>query len=518
MNNIKYIIFFIVCFITVCRCNRKQEDKTFLRKERSSLWGLKERLINGLSRMCKYDVKGWVNVEKLSNDALKKIDLRLQGGKVICMNSNNVVPVKALSYKIKHEDNKNVYSEYVFEYIGVNNKKKMLNPIPVMIPKEPGTRVIKTNKVLPDNFKGYLVCEEKGSPAILIQHTIETLEFMTPPWRTLVDIELYKNPLAPYGRLYKINVLDNVEVLKNGKKSFFWPIPISSMAEVYAFQTAIDDSRKGKYCMLSRDAGRFTIKLSCRSWERSVTNEVVNGFMFLGLLIMNSCMGANLFFLKHPPLYTKTIPLANGNTTVLYSKEEILRLTEEEGEEEEEKSNVKVDETSNTNKQSVVGSQMEDEDEEDNTEMAVNTNGSNPTESDLFDDTVNQLESDGTKGVTQTNVGTEIRTVKDDKNCKRDKKEKEKSKGELALEKFDKYYPYKEDDKKKMKKMLFYGNLVYLIGWGLLNGGWGIISLVKIGLVLRRANDELKKAKLINIWRLEYPNTKVVKMKTVTTH
>lgn len=479
MKNFKYIIFFIVCFIKGCQCDKKQADKSFLRKERTSLWRMKERIINGLSRMYKYDVNGWVDVQNIRSDSLKQIDLTLQDGKVICKNSNNVVPVKALSYKIVHEDKKHIYSEYIFEYVGVNSKKKMLNPIPVMIPKESKRQIINQNKVLPENFQGYLVCEEKGSPASLIQHTIETLEFTTPPWRTLVNIELYRNPLAPYGRLYKIIVLDNVEVLKNGKKSFFWPLPVSSMADVYAFQTAIDDSRKGRYCMLSRDDVSFNIKLSCRSWERSITNAAVNGFLFLGLLIMNSCMGSNLFFMKHPPLYTKTFALADGNATVIYEKEEILRLAEEEDRSEEstevaDEGHVDLEDESTDDVAHVKAEQGEEDAKDYTVKAAGPSTGS----------------SKGGKGG-------------HDKS-KKDKKVEKKSKGELALETFDKYYPYKEDDKKKMQRMLFYGNLIYLIGWGLLNGGWGIVHLVKIGSVLKRADNELKEAKRSNPWKLEY--------------
>lgn len=297
----------------------KKKSRSSFRGRKFDFLQLKNRIIKGLAHIKKYDVHGWVNINNLTPDSIKTFELKIEDGQVICMSGNNAVPVKEVHQKIYFQDDNYIYGECKFKYIGVENEDGMMNVLPVMRKKESKKKFANEFKLLPKNFEGYLVCEKEGEAASLVPYKTESLEFVPHAWRTLVDIHVYKNPLARYGRQYKITILDNVKILKNGKKSFFWPIPAQSMVDVYDFQKAIDDSKKGKFCMLSRDEETFDIHLDCHSWKINVANSIVNGAFLAGYIIMNAAYGSYFPFVKHDPILVKKIALRDGDVYFLYN-------------------------------------------------------------------------------------------------------------------------------------------------------------------------------------------------------
>lgn len=284
----KWLCFFIGVVALVAQCKGdgySNADHSPMAKP-SGLSSLQKMMISYIAKKNGYDMRGWVDLKKQVKNTDSNIKLKLQNQKVLCIEGDKVARVTL----VKEQFVANVGTEaqflLYFEYQDLGGNGAVLNPLPLVrenyIAGADGQNVL-----FPNGFEGYIVCVEAGKEAYLVADKIDLVDFVKPEWEVSVDVQMFRNPLAPYGRMYKIVILDNVEVIKNGKKSFYWHMPLMNMIDVYEFHIVIESLAKGKSCKVLRSIRNGELILRCEKLRKSTTPVLINSYGRLGVFLAN---------------------------------------------------------------------------------------------------------------------------------------------------------------------------------------------------------------------------------------
>lgn len=290
-------VFYITVLCGIVFGNTDNKNNSLNGKESyfANLINPSEKVLKRVIKITKADGRdknGWINMEKVAETNLKYINIELRNGKVMCNEGNSVVPIKLKNIQnVSSVGENNSYLLHV-DYGSISPTAKTVNPLPLIkkgwdancdlavdLGFSEGEQEKSKDKIFGDNFEGYLVCYRKDDQALLVPKLFKNVNFKAPHWRVAVEISMHKNPLAAFGRQYKVTILDSVDVLENGKRSFIWPLPLRSMADVYIFHKMME--KKNKMCFLERDAKTFDINLYCEHWGFRLKRNDVN----LGTLI-----------------------------------------------------------------------------------------------------------------------------------------------------------------------------------------------------------------------------------------
>lgn len=291
MKKVLFLFLFIIGLIVECNGNDGGVSDGILNKRKSKLSTIKKKLIKYIADKNGYNTEGWLDISKLSASDMRNIDLQIDNEKVICNRGNQLVSVTLLKEEFVMSVGAQGQFLLYLEYHNVDNGAKMLNPLP-FVRENYVYKANGKNVAFPNGFKGYIVCLEKDKEAFLVPKFLKEIDFIEPEWEVRVNIQMLKNPLATFGRMYKIDILDNVSVLKNGDKSFFWPVPITSIIDIFELHLAIEDAEKGKYCRLSRLAATGRVILNCRKWRFTFAPLLSNIYAGFGWALLNGLIYA----------------------------------------------------------------------------------------------------------------------------------------------------------------------------------------------------------------------------------
>ncbi|SCM26574.1 conserved Plasmodium protein, unknown function [Plasmodium chabaudi chabaudi] len=257
---------------------------------------IKEKFIDLIARQSGYDTNGFVDLSTADHD-INNLKIRInKNGDLICNSDNNqAIEIIITNETILKQTKDAIYSELSFiPKTGSNSSS--LTKIPIKRPKN-GSSSFFSNVNAKDNFpmnsEAYLVCSKENENVLLVPKYLEKVEFISGPWLVRVSVSIYKDPLRPFGRAFRITIVDGVSVLSNKQNSFVWFMPLKSFSEVYNFHMAARDSKNEIYCNLERPANNKTIKLDCPSWDTHYNlynfNKVLVSMKF-GTILMRSVL------------------------------------------------------------------------------------------------------------------------------------------------------------------------------------------------------------------------------------
>lgn len=215
----------------------------------------------------------WVDFDGTSR--IRKMKIKMKDGMVKCQTSHSFTLLRIVrKEKIDQRGSTGYYRIHV-SYKTTEDKLNLMTTLPVTITdlKEEDTEG--PNELLPVGYEGYLVCLNKGDQALLASKESNKVPFADPSWITKVKIKMMKNPVAPFGRVYKVTVLDNVNILQDGSKEFIFLLDRArdSLLTVYHLSQAIRDQESGKYCILSRKTNYMKTVLMCNNLSAGLKNN-----------------------------------------------------------------------------------------------------------------------------------------------------------------------------------------------------------------------------------------------------
>ncbi|CXJ23155.1 conserved Plasmodium protein, unknown function [Plasmodium berghei] len=241
----------------------------------------KEKIINFIAKKKGYDKNYWVNLSDADHD-INNLSFRIdQNGDVICNNDNQAVEVSITNERIFKQTKDAIYSELsIHPKIGTNSSN--ITKLPIKKYKNSSNVFFfnKNNNNSLSNSEAYLVCAKKNTNVVLVPKQNHEVEFIPGPWLVRVSISVYKDPLKPFGRVFRITIVDGINVLTNKQNSFFWFIPIKTFSEIYHFHMAAKDSKNGIYCNFERSLDNKSIKLHCPSWNTPYKLNTSNWMLF----------------------------------------------------------------------------------------------------------------------------------------------------------------------------------------------------------------------------------------------
>ncbi|CAD2114049.1 hypothetical protein YYG_00445 [Plasmodium vinckei petteri] len=253
----------------------------------------KEKFINFIAKQKGYDTNGWVNILTADHD-INNLSFQIdKNGDLICNNDNQAVEILITDEKILKQTTDAIFSELsILPRSGTNSGS--ITKIPIKRPKNGSNNFFSNQNAknnLPVNSEAYLVCAKKNSNVVLVPKHADKVEFIPGPWIVRASVNIYKDPLKPFGRAFRITVVDGVNVLANKQNSFTWFMPLKSFSEVYHFHMAAKDSKNGTYCNLERSVDNKVIKLHCPSWGthyKLIHLNMILASMKLGMTLMHN--------------------------------------------------------------------------------------------------------------------------------------------------------------------------------------------------------------------------------------
>ncbi|CAD2105274.1 conserved Plasmodium protein, unknown function [Plasmodium vinckei brucechwatti] len=292
MAFIKYVtplFIFSSAFLNSLKAETQQKGSTGFQLSHFA----KEKFINLIAKQQGYDTNGWVNLLTADND-INNLSFRIdKNGDLICNSDNQAVEISITDEKILKQTTDAIFSELsILPKTGANSGS--ITKIPIKRPKNGSNNFFSNQNAknnLPVNSEAYLVCVKKNSNVVLVPKHADKVEFIPGPWVVRASVNIYKDPLKPFGRAFRITIVDGVNVLANKQNSFTWFMPLKSFSEVYHFHMAAKDSKNGTYCNLERSVDNKVIKLHCPSWGthyKLITLNIVLASMKLGVAIMHS--------------------------------------------------------------------------------------------------------------------------------------------------------------------------------------------------------------------------------------
>lgn len=284
----KWLCFFIgvVAFVTQCKSDSYTNVGHAMMAKKSNLSTIQKLMIKYVAQKKGYDVRGWVDLKKRVKNTDKDIKLKIEDNKVVCIEGDKATRVTLVREQYVSNIGTNGQFLLHFQYDDLDGNAQILNPIP-LIRENYVAGTDGKNVLFPNGFQGYVVCVEAGEEAHLVSDKMETVNFVEPEWEVSVDIQMFRNPLVPYGRMYKIIILDNVDVIKDGKKSFFWYMPLATMIDIFEFHTVIENLKKGKTCRVLRTMRNGELILKCDKVKRYISPSLINSYGRMGLLVTN---------------------------------------------------------------------------------------------------------------------------------------------------------------------------------------------------------------------------------------
>ncbi|SCP03552.1 conserved Plasmodium protein, unknown function [Plasmodium malariae] len=332
----KSSIIFLIFSYSVFRTLGK--DNVIIRWNRESfLQNLKSKFINFIANKKGFDRNGWINMSS-SKEKYSYIDLKVEKDTIICNEDNKVVEVQLVNQKVIKHTGEATYLELYLRAKNVQSNSEFNSKVKALTQSTSKSRYMPVTRIplkkfaktfdnrlfdayednstisgstrgsgsggkdggsLATNFEGYLVCTKKDTNALLVPKKIDTVEFISPPWKVKVSVDFYKCPLSNFGRVFLITIIDQVNILMNNKRYFIWPIPLSSFSEVYDFHMAVHDSKKGKFCELERLIKDKSLQLNCPSWNGSYNHGITNALLLSAYMGMASIQGISYILTKN---------------------------------------------------------------------------------------------------------------------------------------------------------------------------------------------------------------------------
>ncbi|ETB61765.1 hypothetical protein YYC_01586 [Plasmodium yoelii 17X] len=282
---------------------------------------VKEKIINFIAKKKGYDKNDWVNLSDADHD-INNLSFRIdKNGDVICNKDNQAVEISIINEKILKQTKDVIYSELsIHPKIGTNTSNITKIPIKKYKNNSNGFFFNKNNNSL-SNSEAYLVCAKKNSNVVLVPKQTEKVEFISGPWLVRVKVNVYKDPLKPFGRAFRITIVDGINVLTNKQNSFFWFIPIKKFSEIYHFHMAAKDSANGIYCNFERSLDNKSIKLHCPSWEHPYKLTSSNLMLFSMNLGMSLIYTAVIPYMDKITIYNK-LASRNANNNSIYDSDQ----------------------------------------------------------------------------------------------------------------------------------------------------------------------------------------------------
>lgn len=241
---------------------------------------------------------GWVDLDVLEYRT-RNMKVEIKDDKAVCANGPNAVSLKIVGKQVVSEDEEFTKYMVTVEYLNHHHSVELPNPLPIIVSKYSKVEEFIINMDLEPGFEGYLVCTAANAKVFLVPKQGPIIDFINPPWKIKVKIDIYRNPLATYGRMFRIINLDNVSVLQDGRREFFFTLKRSQLYLVYYLYLAMKDQDKGKYCTLSKSSENELPLLECESFKVSTKAKAINKFFmwsFLGSAIFN--VTNSIFFRK----------------------------------------------------------------------------------------------------------------------------------------------------------------------------------------------------------------------------
>ncbi|KEG04010.1 conserved Plasmodium protein, unknown function [Plasmodium vinckei vinckei] len=292
MAVIKYVITLFIFSTTFLNALKEETQQTESKGFQFSHY-VKEKVINMIAKQKGYDTNGWVNLSNANHD-INNLSFRIDtNGDLICNSDNHAVEISITDEKILKQTADAIFSELsIVPRIAGNSAS--ITKIPIKRPKNGSNNFFSNQNAknnLPLNSEAYLVCTKKNANVMLIPKHAEKVEFIPGPWLVRASVNIYKDPLKPFGRAFRITVVDGVNVLANKQNSFIWFMPLKSFSEVYHFHLAAKDSKNGTYCNLERSVDNKVIKLHCPSWGthyKLMNLNIILGSLKLGMTMMHN--------------------------------------------------------------------------------------------------------------------------------------------------------------------------------------------------------------------------------------
>lgn len=237
-------------------------------------FSLKNEILNLFLKLVHSKSGQWVNTENFL-DISRDLNVDVDSDRVTCRSGPFYTPVQIQDKQIVFSDyNYDVYqiavaagniegSTYTTHYLPLTEMKNAENGMNHM-----------KGSLLPLGFTGYLVCVSQGSEAVLVPKGSYDVNFLPPSWSVRVKLEMFRDPSAPYGRVYRVTILDNITVLRNNSEQFFFTLHKHSFASVFYLSFAISEYGVGKFCILSSSLTDPQIKLDCENWKMNVGHTI----------------------------------------------------------------------------------------------------------------------------------------------------------------------------------------------------------------------------------------------------
>lgn len=234
---------------------------------KSKLIGLFLGLENRGNRLWMHRKNGLKNSRQINVDS--------STGTTICKSSRRVVPVRIIDIKTVSEKPSFILYEILVEVEGAyNSANPVVHSLPLSVRKDVDNPMNKQHEIFHVGFEGYLVCVNAEEQAILVPNKVKQVQFLPPTWRVRVKIDLHVEPLAPFGRIYRFTILDDVRILDDGSKKFDMVLDGHSPASMYYLSLAIDKQKKGKFCVLSKTEFNKKALLHCDHWKLGVNSSI----------------------------------------------------------------------------------------------------------------------------------------------------------------------------------------------------------------------------------------------------